>query len=39
MSKIIVLALAFAVVICVAGCKNPSGSREYTPGVGWKTND
>jgi hypothetical protein len=32
----LLVAVTVAVVLC--GCKTPPGSREYTPGVGWKEN-
>jgi len=39
MSKTCLLLLLLASLVFVAGCKSSSGSREYTPGQGWKTND
>lgn len=38
MSKLIALFLLLAVLAVVTGCKSHSGSREYTPGKGWKQN-
>ena len=38
MSKIALLFLLLAVLAGASGCKSSSGSREYLPGKGWKTN-
>jgi len=39
MSKTCLFILLLVALVCVAGCKTSSGSREFTPGQGWKTND
>jgi len=39
MSKTCLLFLLLASLLIVAGCKSSSGSRDYTPGQGWKPND
>jgi len=39
MSKIVLLILVLAALAGASGCKSPSGSREFIPGQGWKTND
>jgi hypothetical protein len=40
MSKFLLfLLLLLAVLAGASGCKSSSGSREFTPGQGWKTND
>ena len=39
MSKIVLLLLLLAALVGASGCKSSSGSREYLPGQGWKTND
>ncbi len=33
------LLLLVAVVLVSAGCRSPSGSREFIPGKGWVPND
>jgi len=39
MSKACLLLLLLVSVALLAGCKSSSGSREFIPGQGWKTND
>jgi hypothetical protein len=39
MSKLCLLLLLAAVIVCAAGCQTSSGSRDYIPGKGWKPND
>ena len=38
MSKIFLLIFVVAALACASGCKSNSGSREFIPGQGWKTN-
>ncbi len=39
MSKLfLALALAAVLVLGAVGCKSHAGSREFTPGEGWKQN-
>ena len=38
MSKLVLLVLLLAALAGVSGCKSASGSREFIPGKGWKTN-
>lgn len=37
MTKWMLLALC-AMILTLTACKSPSGSREYIPGRGWKSN-
>lgn len=39
MLKVIVALLLTVVVLGATACKEPSGSREYTPNKGWIPND
>jgi hypothetical protein len=39
MSKIVLLIVLLVALAGTTGCKSSSGSREFTPGQGWKTND
>jgi len=37
--KKVIFVLALVAMLAAAGCKTPSGSREYIPGKGWVPND